>query len=764
MRSPKLLCLLAPALAAGLIAQTMLQRGGSVQDSSGLPVAGAVVRAIPKAGPEARTVTGAEGRFAWDAPLPTPLQVEVSAPGFAPRRLTITTESIGITLDIERVTATVDVVARAGEVSGSIGKSSITLLETPQSISVVTREELTLRAPLNMQEALRYSPGVRAEQYGFDARGDWASIRGGSFGQFLNGMRNLFGSYNNVRPEPFALEQIEVMRGPSSVLFGQGGFGGVINLVTKRPLDTPRGEVAVQLGSFGRKQIGLDLTGPAGRSGKLFYRLVGVGRDSGTQVNFVPDDRLLVSPALTYKPTQRTRLTLLGALQEDRMGSSVGFFPWQGTLLPNPLGQIHPSTFISEPAIDEYVSSARSGGYLFEHQFRRAWTVRQNFNYSHSRVSYQSLYSAFAPRPVLQPDNRTLNRVAYFNKPFANSPTIDTNAETRFRTGFVRHTFLAGHDFQQASITGTTGSAPTTPIDVFAPVYGNYTVPVLAPFAKSRQRQQGIYAQDQIKLGEHWSAMLGIRRDWAQAETVGNAASKLDSAATTGRAGIVYATGFGLVPYFSYTGSFLPVSGFNFYNEPYKPQRGKQWETGIKFEAPNGRTLVNAALFDLRETNRRTPDPANPRNSIQVGEVQSRGGELEVRMRLLRGFDAIGSYAYSLVRVTQSNSADLGKRLATMPLHLGSIWVTKQWQMGANRLFVGPGIRYTGSAFDGTDTLRTPSYTLFDAMVAWERGPWRINLNGANLADKIHLTACLARGDCFFGSRRNVTGGVSYRF
>lgn len=701
----------------------------------------------------------------WPAPIATPVDVEAAAEGFATQRLTVSTETVTVTLDVARVSATIDVVARAGEVSGSIGKASIPLLETPQSISVVTREELTARAPLNLQEALRYSPGVRAEQYGFDARGDWATIRGGSFGQFLNGMRNLFGFYNNVRPEPFALEQIEVMRGPSSVLFGQGGFGGVINLVSKRPLAVPRGEVATQWGSFGRKQIGLDLTGPAGRSEKLFYRLVGVGRDSGTQVNYVPDDRLLVAPALSWRPTERTRLTLLGNFQEDRMGSSVGFFPWRGTVQPHALGRIHPSTFISEPGIDEYTSAARSGGYLFEHQFRQAWTVRQNFNYSHSRVSYQTLYPAFSPRPVFNSDDRTINRVIYLNKPVANSPTLDTNAETRFRTGWVRHTFLAGVDYQQASITGTTAFANATPIDVFAPVYGDYTVPALRPFAKSRQSQRGVYAQDQLKLGEQWSAVMGIRRDWAGAETAGNAASVLDSTATTGRAGVVYTTRFGLAPYLSYTESFLPIAGFNFFNEPYKPQRGKQWETGVKFEAPSGRLLVAAALFDLRETNRRTPDPENPRNSIQVGEVQSRGGELELRGRLPAGVDAIGSYSYNLVRVTRSNTADLGKRLPTMLLHLASVWLTKQWRTGADSyLSVGPGIRYTGASFDGNDALRTPAFTLFDAMVTWERGPWRASVNAANAADKIHLTACLARGDCFYGSRRNVVGGVSYRF
>lgn len=752
------------AVCGALFAQPPGGPAARVEDASGGAVS-AEVR-IRKGGREvARMRTGASGQF--EIGVAPPFEAEISAEGFETERATVDRIDGPLTfvLQVRALSAAVEVTARGAEVSGSVGKTSIQLLETPQSISVVTREQLTAQSPVNVAEALRYAPGVRAEQYGFDARGDWASVRGGSTTQFLNGMRNLFGSYNNVRPEPFALEQIEVMRGPSSILFGQGGFGGIVNLVTKRPQTSPRGEAMVQAGSFGRKQFGIDLTGPAGNSGKLFYRLVGVGRDSGTQVNHVPDDRLLAAPALTWRPAASTRLTLLGNFQEDRMGSSVGFFPWRGTVQPHPFGRIHPATFISEPGFDEYLSGARAGGYLFEQQFRRTWTIRQNFNYSHSRVSYQTLYPAFAPRPGFNSDDRTINRVIYVNKPTANSPTFDTNAEARFRTGFVRHTFLAGFDFQQASITGVTGFASATPIDVFAPVYGSYSIPALAPFAKSRQRQRGVYAQDQLKVGEHWSAMLGIRRDQAEAETAGNAASKLDSGATTGRAGIVYSTGKGWAPYLSYTESFLPVAGFNFFNEPFKPQRGKQWEGGIKFEAPNGRVLAAAALFDLRETNRRMPDPGNPRNSIQAGEAHSRGGELEFRAKLASGLDAIASYSYNLARVSRGASADLGKRLPTMPLHLASIWLTRSWTLGsATRLFVGPGVRYTGSSFDGNDALRTPGYTLFDATAALERGPWRFNLNGANLADKTHLTACLARGDCFYGSRRNIAAGAAYRF
>jgi len=747
---------------------------GTVLDRDSSRIQRAVVRAVLANDPSvelAKAVTNNDGQFDVALPANTHQSVRwlVSAEGFEPYTSEpwtpgSTPNGFRIVLNIAPVATTVDVVAKGGEVSGAVTKSSIPLLETPQSISTVTREEILQRAPLNVAETLRYTGGVRTETYGFDARGDWSSSRGASTTQYVNGMRNLFGSYNNVRPEPFALEQIEVMRGPSSVLFGQGGFGGVVNLVSKRPLDTPRGEIQIQYGSFGRKQIGIDLTGPVpGHRETLQYRLIGVARDSGTQVNYVPDDRLLAAPSISWRPTRVTRLTLLGNFQEDRMGSSVGFFPWKGTLLPNPgFGQIHPSTFISEPGFDDYLSSARSGGYLFEHTIANKWIVRQNMNYSHSTVNYQSIYADFRGGLI---NGRSLNRILYINKPRANSPTIDTNVETRFRTGIIRHNLLAGYDFQQASITGQTASGTAPAIDAFQPVYGNYTVPRTTPFAKSRQDQKGVYAQDQLKFGESFSLLLGIRRDQATAETVGSPATRLDTTATTGRIGAVYTFSNGMAPYFSYTEGFFPIAGFNAYNQPFKPQRSKQYEAGVKHQAANGRILVTGALFDLKDTNRRTPDPNDARNQIQVGEAHSRGAELELRGRLPFSFDVVSSYTYNLVRISKSNSVDLGKRLSSMALHLGSIWFTRTWQAGNfGRIFIGPGIRYTGSSFDGTDSLRTPAYTLYDAVAALERGSWRFSINGSNLADKLHVTTCLSRGDCFYGMRRNVVGTVTFRF
>jgi iron complex outermembrane receptor protein len=744
---------------------------GRVLDSTGAAISDTPVTVRDLRTGEERVVrSGADGRFEIVLAAGGRYRVRAEAPGFtaAAREVTAgTVDALELTLSpaslSEEVTVTSD--AGVGSRHGSTAtKTDTPLIETPQSVSVVTRERLDAQAVQHVQEALRYTAGVRAETYGYDNRGDWAIVRGASFGQYVDGLQMLFGSYNNTRPDPFTLERVDVLRGPSSVLYGQGTIGGVVNLTTKRPLAAGRRHVALQTGNHGRRQLALDVTGPL-RHGTLLYRLVAVGRDSGTQVDHVSDDRLLVSPSVTWRPGTNTSLTLLANIQKDDSGSSVGFFPWEGTLLPAENGPIPTHTFISEPGFDEYVARQRAAGWAFEHRFGPGLVVRQNFRYSASETSYQSIYSRFNPRPTLNADKRTIDRTLYVNKPEARSVLPDTHVQATFATGAVHHRVLAGFDYQHATITARTASGIAPAIDVYAPLYGNFTEPVLTDSPKSTQSQRGIYAQDQIKVGGRWTALVGLRRDQAEGETAGNAQSRRDDAAATGRVGLVYLSPSGVAPYVSYAESFQPLGGFDIYNVPFKPRRGAQWEAGVKLQPARSGAFVTAALFDLRDTNRKTPDPANPANSIQVGEARVRGAELEAAARLASGWDVLGSYSYTDSEITESHSADLGKRLASTPEHLASLWTTYRLAIGGRtNLRAGGGVRYVGTSYDGMDAHPVPAVTLVDATAAYETGAWRLSFNAANLADKTYVSTCLARGDCFYGSRRTITATLECRF
>lgn len=677
-----------------------------------------------------------------------------------------TLPAITVKEEAARETATSPVIGYRASRSASGTKTDTPLNETPQSISVITRELIEDQGATDLQDTLRYTPGVFANTYGFDNRGDWAQIRGTSFVQYQDGLRMLFGNYNNIRPDPYTLERVEVVRGPASVLYGQGGFGGLVNMVSKRPQADAQKQIDLSVGSFSRKQIAVDLTGPLNADGTLLYRVIALGRDSGSQVDHVPNDRSLLAPALTWRPDTRTSFTLYANAQKDLSGSSVGFFPWRGTLLPAPRGQIPTHTFISEPGFDEYRAEQTVVGYEASHQFNDTFTLRQNLRKSDSKVSYKSLYARFAPAPVLNSDGQTINRTIINQQNEADALTVDTQVQAKWRSGALENTLLAGWDWQDVTLGGGRASANAPAINVYAPVYGNFTPLAAAPIVPTVQTQSGLYLQHQAKWKERWIGVVGLRHDKATSDTGGAAASKLDSSATTGRLGLAYASPEGWTPYASYSESFVPVAGTNIFNQPYKPQTSQQQELGFKFQPPGSNTSYTAAVYNIRETNRRTPDPTNPQNQVQVGEARIKGFELEANVAVTRAFDLIAGYSQTDAKVSKSNTAaELGKRLSSVPGEQASLWGRYKFLLaGQGGFSIGAGVRYVGSSWDGRDILETPAFTLLDAMFGYEQGPWKASVTVNNLTDKVHVTTCLNRGDCFYGARRTFAANLRYTF
>lgn len=652
----------------------------------------------------------------------------------------------------------------------SATKTGTPIVETQQSISVITRDRIEDQGALTLQDALGYTAGVSAGSYGFDNRGDWAFIRGTSFVQYQDGLKQLFGFYNNVRPDPFTLERVEVVKGPSSVLYGQGGFGGLVNMVSKRPQREQAGEVGVQLGEYGRKQLALDLTGPLNEDGTLLYRMIALTRDSDSQVNFVPDDRDLFAPAITWRPNADTSLTAYLNVQRDVSGSSVGFFPIIGTRFEGPNGRIPTNTFISEPGFDLYLAKQTSYGLEFDHRLNDVFTFSQKVKQSDSAVSYNSIYSSFnrgtVGRPTINSDGRTINRVAISQYNVADSFTSDSQLQANWTNGAFENTTIVGVDFQRVALGGAEsvgGSAQ--PIDYLNPQYGNFVAPTQRDLAGTLQRQTGIYAQHQLKYDKRWLGTVGIRRDWAKSQT-DNRAATTDDRETSYKASIGYITNVGAMPYLSYSESFLPITTLDFFGRPFKPQQAEQLEAGVKYETPDGRSLFTAAVFEITENNRRVADPAVANNQIQVGEAESKGVELEANHRLSPTVDVLAAYSYTSAKVTaDSNANNVGKRLATVPKQLLSVWGRQKFSMlGLPGWQWGAGLRFIDESWDGIDNVRTPSVTLLDAMLSYETGDWRYAVNATNLANREYVSTCLARGDCFYGVERNVVFSANYRF
>jgi iron complex outermembrane receptor protein len=664
----------------------------------------------------------------------------------------------------EKETATSPVVGYKAKNAATATKTDTPLAETPQSVTVITRDQMVDQGAQSLQEALNYAAGVRSDAYGLDSRSDGARIRGSYPDEYQDGLRRIFDWYtSNTRTDPYTLERIEVLRGPSAMLYGQGSTAGVLNMVSKRPQAEFQAEAGVQIGTFGRRQLQADITGPLTADGQWLYRLVAVGRNSDTQVDHVPDDRALFAPSLTWRPSAATSLTLLAHWQKDKSGSTSQFFPWEGVSLPNPNGTLPTNRFIGEPGFDRYDSERKSIGWQFEHKFNDQWTVRQNLRVSQNDVNYSTLYGdsfsapgSWAADPV---NKRLIGRFGGVTLTDARMTSTDQHIQGNIQFGETKHTLLAGVDaLRYRKATQSYNDLPvyypggTIPlIDAYNPVYTGYTPGPLTNDPKSAQRQIGLYLQDQMKMGK-WVAVAGIRFDRATSEVENTPDEK--SRATTRRLGLMYLTDAGWSPYISYSESFSPVAGLDFFNQRFKPLRGEQIEVGVKYEPAGGRLSFTAAAYKLKEKNQSIPDPANPLNTLQAGATKTDGLELELKARLGAAADLIAHY----------NLTNIDKGLEQLPRHQASVWGKMRFAVGDVTGFsAGAGVRLMSSFHDGAAPT-TPSLALLDAMLAYDTMHWRYALNINNVADKIYVSTCLSRGDCWYGSRRTVTASATYRF
>jgi len=298
----------------------------------------------------------------------------------------------------------------------------------------------------------------------------------------------------------------------------------------------------------------------------------------------------------------------------------------------------------------------------------------------------------------------------------------------------------------------------TVPFDLYSPVYNPVPPTPMSPVPNVSQSLLGIYAQDQMRLGQ-WLLTAGVRHDTLTSEVQGSPDTTIT--ATTGRVGLMYELPFGLTPYVTYAQSFNPVFAGAVCAALCAPQRGELVELGFKYNVSPD-VVINGAVYDTTEKNRLAAGPIGG-TYTQIGQVKIRGAELELLAHLTSDLDLIGAYSYIDARIESGDNA--GKHVETVPMNQASLWA--KYRLTAINLpgvSVGGGVRYIGDSWDGADVLRTPDYTLFDAMIRYETGPWRLQVNASNLADKRHVTTCLARGDCFYGIGRTVLGSATYKF
>lgn len=619
----------------------------------------------------------------------------------------------------------------------------------------------------SMVDALGYTAGVAMREAGrvtesLVLRGFQADGQSGSL--YRDGTKSTSNLYRGQQ-ELYGLERIELLRGASSVLYGGAAPGGIINSVSKRPtLDTLR-EVNVEYGSFNRKQTSADFSGKLTEDGEWSYRLTGLLRDSDTFIDRVPDNRAFIAPALTWRPSAATSLTVLGQYKKTESKYIYGFSPF-GTTKYSANGTVPRSRFFGEPA-DRYEDRNTSLGYILEHSFNDRLKLRQNVRLEHLDTIYDYTYNYGLTNATQRISQRGFDQSASQDR----SLTADTSLEYKWGSNNVQHTTLLGYDFSRQDETVQRYALTLSPTDIFNPSFGETPAnPTPNIYATNRKlSRSGVYVQEQMKIANKWVVLLGGRYDWTK-----NGISAFAGPSTwgwerndafTGRAGLVYLAENGLAPFVSFSQSFEPAAGLGRSGERFKPTEGQQYEAGIRYKPAGSDTLLTATVFQLTQQNVLTLDPVNIAFQVQTGEKRSQGLELEAKTVVARNLSLLASYAYTDAKTTKSNTAsEVGTRSPFTPRNQASVWADYRFgDLGLSGLKIGGGLRYVGSTtgFAYINTV-VPSYTVFDAMLSYSTGPWKLSLNVTNLANKTYVSNCTYA--CFYGEARRAVATATYRW
>lgn len=670
----------------------------------------------------------------------------------------------------------------AAKRSATATKTDTPIEKTPQSISVVTREEMDTRQPQTVKEALDYTPSVFSTR-GSSSTYDVVSIRGFTTSstvntnQYLDGMKLQGDNYSEASMDPYFLERVELLRGPVSVLYGKSHPGGVVSMVSKRPTTEPLHEIQFKMGTNNLWQTGFDFSDALDDSGEFSYRLTGLGRSQNAQQDMVKSNRYAIAPSFSWRPDDKTDFTFLSNFQSDPNAGYYGWLPRQGTVVPyvDANGNSHklPTDFNEGERDNKMSRRQQMVGYSFAHEFNDTWTVRQNLRYTRIHTLYDSVYGNgyIAPGQISRAYVRSDEDLSNFS--------VDTQAQAKFATGAVDHTLLTGVDYMRMrnDIDALYGSAD--PLNMSNPQYGNANVVANFPYAViNRQQQTGLYMQDQAEWNK-FVLTLGGRYDFAKTSTFTRSSGTLAEVSDnqfTWRGGLNYLFDNGISPYVSYSESFEPVSGSTKQGKPFDPSKGKQYEAGVKYVPKDMPVTVTAAVYQLTKDKNLTVDPNDNAFSVQGGEIRSRGFELEAKAAVNANINLTAAYTYTDAEYTHDTLYQ-GKRPAEVPRNMASLWADYTFHETALSGFTfGAGARYVGatSSFYASgpqvnNTFNVPSYTVADAMVKYDLARFglpgsSVAVNVNNLFNREYVSSCYRDYACYWGAERQVVATATFRF
>lgn len=659
-------------------------------------------------------------------------------------------------------------------------KTNTPIVELARTISIETALDLKQKGVLNLSQSATYMAGVTGESYGYATRVDSISSRGLSIPRYRDSIQELFGSYNSTRAEIYTMEQVELLKGPASVLYGQGSPGGIMNYVSKTPTLGKGSEVVLSYGNFDRAQVGVDVNGSLSEDDKWMGRFVGIYRNADSQVDYVSDDTQVFMPSLSFMPSDDTTLTLIGLFQDTDSDTAAQFIPVEGTLLPLADGTYLPDqdVYAGEPGFNKFDTKSNQVTLLGEHLINDTTSLSFTALWRDGEADYHQAWAtftggtrylnAYVGAPVA-PTDTFVPRTFYQADNTFSQHAFDVRVNKGFVTGSFEHELLAGVQYQHVKTDANSAYYAGGGVlqgdfryilDLANPEYTGAPEQAIFDAIYNDAPEQtvtdtGLYLSDQISY-ENWRVTLGLRHDRVDNDT---GVTEQDDTQTSYSAGILYRFDNGISPYLSYAESFETVVGLDNNNNQLKPEEGRQYEAGIKYELSSVPGFITLAYYDIEVSNLPNPNGLPDEAAQQQGVTTIEGIELEGRV----DFGQItAQFAASVLDAEDPN----GFSLSAQPDSNASLWVNYS-PLELEALTVGAGIRYVGESVSENGVIRydTPSYTLGDLMVSYELSDnLNLQLNVRNVTDKKYLTSCLFRGDCFPGVRRTVNASLTYSF
>ncbi len=658
-------------------------------------------------------------------------------------------------------------------------KTDTPIFDTPVSIQVVPQQVMEDQQAILVKDALKNVSGVF---WSGDFNYDGFQLRGFISDVFTTVYRNGL-RLRRAKNEIANLEQIEVLKGPAAALYGRIEPGGLINLVTKKPLTEPYYSLEQQFGSFDLYRTALEATGPLNADRSLLYRFDLAYKNNDTFIDFVDEERVFVAPALTWRPTERTEINLNFEYQHDE-GRYYSGIPIVGRR-PAPIPISRYLGFGADEDQEFQTYDKILVGFDWSHRFTEDWILRQRFHYYFLDYVFNNVWFGLG----VADDGRTFTR-ALDHEPADPTHTYATNIDLtgRFETFGMNHQVLVGADYfregdEFEAFIDVAPPAFRPTIDIFNPVYG--PIPQLSPsdlnnFSTDTQYWYGVYFQDQITLWDKLHILGGGRYDWATrrsgfssvslAEAEANE-SEVEDAAFSPRMGLVYQPW----PWLSLYGNYVESLGAanrrrSMSGQPFEPETAQQYEVGFKTELLDRQLTSTMAFYHLTKQNVLTRDPLNPAFSIPVGEARSQGIEVDIAGQLTDSLSLIATYSLTDSEITKDTFGNQGNRFFNIPEHAGSFWAKYDFhEAPLTGLSLGAGIFLVGQReCDNENTCELPGYGRVDAFAAykWTLGPTRLTaqLNVNNLLDKTYFESSGYGGQGFPGAPRSFFGLVRVEF